>query len=271
MKKMKNILLIFSCCLLMMSATAQITDSIYNTKIKPRLVTAANLGELVADINSNFPDFKDIGMAKSDYYDLHVGPLFAKKSQWRSIEDQITVKMNDDFSLLHRASEHFFYERLVPLLADINAVSALDTLKNASSKKAEWIFVRHLAQYYIDRLKRRTLKQAPKYAAYIIDVFIKSYPEKINYGQINGWCWDLFKSCDDPQALRAAVGWAKIASDRSPDNADSLDTYANLLYKVGDKKEAIELQEKATKLNKGKNSIIVDNLAKMKAGIQTWN
>ena len=52
-----------------------------------------------------------------------------------------------------------------------------------------------------------------------------------------------------------------------------IDTYANLLYKTGKKKLAVQWEEKALKLVKEKNEDTVgyaETLEKMKKGEKTW-
>jgi hypothetical protein len=50
-----------------------------------------------------------------------------------------------------------------------------------------------------------------------------------------------------------------------------LDTYANLLYKVGRRLEAIEWQQKAVALSDGRDREIVENLEKMKSGAPIYS
>jgi hypothetical protein len=69
-----------------------------------------------------------------------------------------------------------------------------------------------------------------------------------------------------------ALGWAKHASDTSNEPA-FLDTYANLLYKSGNKEEAIATQEKAVAITKEKGEDaeeLQSTLDKMKKGVKTW-
>jgi tetratricopeptide (TPR) repeat protein len=47
------------------------------------------------------------------------------------------------------------------------------------------------------------------------------------------------------------------------------DTYANLLYKIGRKNEAIDWEEKAVKLSNNDKTIL-DTLEKMKNNQKTW-
>jgi thioredoxin-related protein len=58
----------------------------------------------------------------------------------------------------------------------------------------------------------------------------------------NSVCWTLFEECDDKAILTKATAWMKTASTEEPSYA-IIDTYASLLYKIGNYDEA-EIQAK---------------------------
>lgn len=75
---------------------------------------------------------------------------------------------------------------------------------------------------------------------------------------------------NDKAVLETAEKWlSKIIAAR-PNQAGSIDTYANILYKQGKVAEAIFQQERACKLAPN-NEAINENYKKMKAGIPTWD
>jgi tetratricopeptide (TPR) repeat protein len=61
----------------------------------------------------------------------------------------------------------------------------------------------------------------------------------------------------------------KIICDAHPEEGNYLDTYANLLYKLGRTEEALRYEEKAFALAPNDKDI-TDNLSKMKKGEPTW-
>jgi thioredoxin-related protein len=102
---------------------------------------------------------------------------------------------------------------------------------------------------------------------------------KMNWLNLNGAAWDIFKYCNDPKLLEKGLSWAQIAinnqsSDTSIKDAPwtiLLDTYANLLYKLGKKEEAIEFYKKEI-LTKGVQAIeFYDTYVKMYNGLSTWS
>jgi hypothetical protein len=56
---------------------------------------------------------------------------------------------------------------------------------------------------------------------------------------------------------------------RNPKSSENIDTYANLLFKIGKVDEAIKMEEKALSLNPTSKDTL-SALEKMKKGLQTW-
>ena len=91
---------------------------------------------------------------------------------------------------------------------------------------------------------------------------------------LNNNAWTAFEKSTDKKVLQDALNWSKRSLEIAPDNSMILDTYANLLYKLGQNEEAIKYEElalssdakKGMKTNEGK----VETLRKMKAGEKTW-
>lgn len=71
------------------------------------------------------------------------------------------------------------------------------------------------------------------------------------------------KIIDNPSSI-------KPGADKEEYSSNNIDTYANLLYKGGKTKKAIEWQQKALAYTKGLNKEFKMNLENMKKGIPTW-
>jgi tetratricopeptide (TPR) repeat protein len=93
-------------------------------------------------------------------------------------------------------------------------------------------------------------------------------------GSLNALAWDMFENMADKNRLQDALEWSKQSVEIDPDNYQYLDTYANLLYKLGFKEEAIAKEEEALSLIGKKDAeaykATEDVLRKMKAGEKTW-
>lgn len=109
--------------------------------------------------------------------------------------------------------------------------------------------------------------------AKLIDQSSHSESERIS-NKLNGLSREVFEQISDKKALKNALNWSKRSMELSPDNVQLLDTYANLLYKLGKKKEAIDREEKALsrvpKEQVSQYNRIEETLTKMKAGEKTW-
>jgi thioredoxin-related protein len=88
----------------------------------------------------------------------------------------------------------------------------------------------------------------------------------------------FFKHCDDVDTLSKAIRWMEVIDRDHPDDHENMDTYANLLYKVGRTKEAIYWEERAVGLEhdaanrerRKPDPAYDETIRKMKNGIPTW-
>jgi thiol-disulfide isomerase/thioredoxin len=92
--------------------------------------------------------------------------------------------------------------------------------------------------------------------------------------KLNKIAWHVFEMASDTNALQDALRWSKRSLEIYPGNPLYLDTYANLLYKLGRKKEAIAKEKDAlnysNKENMDKSKSYEETLRKMNAGEKTW-
>ncbi len=87
----------------------------------------------------------------------------------------------------------------------------------------------------------KKIKSWDKYAQAAGEYF--SFDNK-NTGLLNDVAWTIFENVEDKGIVAQAIGWAKRAVELSP-VAGIMDTYANLLYKSGNKAEAIKVESQA--------------------------
>lgn len=91
---------------------------------------------------------------------------------------------------------------------------------------------------------------------------------------VNSVTWPLFQNVTDMSILKFACDtvMAYAVEKWYQNDAASLDTYANLLYRTGRKEKAIEWQEKAVKMVEGTSheKELADNLEKMRRNEPTW-
>jgi tetratricopeptide (TPR) repeat protein len=102
-----------------------------------------------------------------------------------------------------------------------------------------------------------------------IVAYMKKYGHKASPQELNEFAWTIFETCKDMKCVEDALSWSKRSFSENQD-PNFMDTYANLLYKLGRKEEAISWQEKAVGLAKDKKAL-EETLNKMKKGEKTWN
>jgi hypothetical protein len=120
-----------------------------------------------------------------------------------------------------------------------------------------------------------------------IDYFIKEYSKYgwdtsgvnhlfIEASLINNFVFSaIFYHSADERQIKTGLKWMEGVIRRNPVDANIVDTYANLLYKAGESKQAIQWEEKAESIAIEKKQEWVlpslrNNLAKMKKGEPTW-
>ena len=99
-----------------------------------------------------------------------------------------------------------------------------------------------------------------------------AHAERNRIGEsLNNIAWEVFQKVSDKDVLYNALSWSKRSLELSPKNSLWLDTYANLLYKLGQKQEAISAEEEALCFAAKKNiKGLEETLRKIKAGEKTW-
>ncbi|MES2328195.1 MAG: thioredoxin fold domain-containing protein [Bacteroidota bacterium] len=108
-------------------------------------------------------------------------------------------------------------------------------------------------------------KKDPKYFVEYYDCIIEKENKynEMNDAALNSVSWDIFEKSNVPRQLNAAIKWMEGVVERAKGiNARNMfsDTYANLLYKNGNVKEAIAIEPKSYETNYNK----------MLKGLPTW-
>jgi thioredoxin-related protein len=114
-------------------------------------------------------------------------------------------------------------------------------------------------------------KDWPKFRA-SVSSYMEKYGSDADANLLNSLAWAVFESCNDPACITEALAWSKSSIDKTMSKEPALiDTYANLLHKLGRTQEAITWEEKAIELlpaaEKSAYNATVD---KMKKGEKTW-
>lgn len=112
-------------------------------------------------------------------------------------------------------------------------------------------------------------KDWASFAPAIVD-YMKKYGADASPESLNSYAWTVFENCDDMTCVEEALDWSK-RSFAENQNPLFMDTYANILYKLGKKDEAIAWEQKALDLSEaGDKESLQQTLDKMKRGEKTW-
>jgi len=100
-------------------------------------------------------------------------------------------------------------------------------------------------------------------------IFLEKYNSNMSPFDMNTKLWDIFQHSTKKEELIVAIKLEKEYLQKNPEDANAMDTYANLLYKMGNKQDALTWEEKSTKLAQDSKEIQA-NYAKMKMDRPTW-
>jgi thioredoxin-related protein len=99
--------------------------------------------------------------------------------------------------------------------------------------------------------------------------YMKTYGSKMPDDELNNIAWSVFQGCSDMTCVSEVLDWSKRLKDNT--NIAYVDTYANILYKLGKKDDAIALETKALTLaGDSDKASFQETLDKMKKGEKTW-
>lgn len=157
------------------------------------------------------------------------------------------------------------FNRQAPIAGEPNWNGLLASLKAKYPTKAEEIMAYSKVVFYMNRGQWSDFGPA-------VVAFMKTYGDKVSQGDMNEYAWTVFQNCSDETCLKNALEWSK-KSFAKEDNPAYIDTYANILYRLGRTQEAIEWETKAMALvnNEQEKKSFQQTIDKMKAGQKTWN
>jgi thioredoxin-related protein len=167
--------------------------------------------------------------------------------------------------------QRFIYKEVVAPVGKLHPYSSepnWDSLLNVIRLKYD--------QYYAERVITgakadwyQTHKKLPQFSKYLVE-----YVEKfVSKGKgmdftLNNYAWSVFQNSVNEDELNKALIWSTKAVAMNPCGA-WIDTYANILYKLGSKDLAIKWEEIAVKIAPDDGELKI-SLEKMKNNEPTW-
>jgi hypothetical protein len=147
------------------------------------------------------------------------------------------------------------------------------------SKDVIWLTIRQDLKRTADSViwvSQVSLSQADKdpNRVRLLIQYVEEFKPKRPGVTLNKDSWYVFKNSNNKAELEKALAWSRESLKDQKITANKyllMDTYANLLHKLGRTKEALETQEKVVSLAPEKQKPqFQDTLDKMKKGLNTW-
>lgn len=190
--------------------------------------------------------------------------LYKNRIIWRNLLDQ----------------EKFDEKMKLGVAADMMEYVAKQRSMNINWSDVESSFKETYPDYYAEQLAKVKVLFAMQIQDWnefegSLKALLNSYPNSLenvqNVELLNGLAWSVFENISDKNLLNSALNWSKKSLAKEQ-NAAFLDTYANLLYKLGKTAEAIETEEKALTLttDADEKKQYQEAIDKMKKGTKTW-
>jgi len=102
--------------------------------------------------------------------------------------------------------------------------------------------------------------------------FLKERESKLDSIDLNNSAWDIFQYSSNTEDLKYALSLSERSMHSQKNNPLFMDTYANILYKLGRKTEAIAIETEAMNLTEPSDRPdYQQTLDKMKSGAKTWD
>ncbi|RQO77772.1 glycoside hydrolase family 2 [Pedobacter sp. KBW01] len=126
----------------------------------------------------------------------------------------------------------------------------------------EQAILENIALYYYFQ------KNLPGFVKTKAEILAK-YPSLLSNFTLTNDTWFIFLHANDEQDLVTALEWTKRLLSSEPNNNAAMDTHANILYKLGQREEALNWEKKALAIDP-QNKEIKENYNKMLNSLPTW-
>jgi len=99
--------------------------------------------------------------------------------------------------------------------------------------------------------------------------YMKQYAQYMRIDELNNFAWNVFEYCADMTCVTHILDWS--IQLKNSNNSAYMDTYANILYKLGKKDEAMAMEKKAFDMSEGdERTNYQATLDKMTKGEKNW-
>ncbi len=224
-----------------------------------------------------------------DYIELNGPSVILDKSHISFMREFATQTKSNGFDFIYKNAEKINDEMEDPdfaqgFISSIIAKEEIDSVirssyLNGTVPNFDNIYLKiknKFGNYYADRVvsdakvnwfaSKNDYVNSVKNLVHFVEVFAINIKSA---WLLNNYAWYIFQHSNEPDYLALALATSKRATLLSPSSTNWKDTYANILYKLGRKDEAMMLESELVKMEP-KNKDFLLNLDKMKKGIPTW-
>jgi thioredoxin-related protein len=212
--------------------------------------------------------------AKPNLKTILNGTYFIKDSGFKFLTAKYdsVVKLTNKYDLDHMLKDIISKDRIEPLLSNdtLDWAALLSNLRKSYPRYADFAVAEKKTDYFYMRGKTREYEDATIY-------YLDHYKNQLINFWVNWNCWQLFLTSNRKNILSKAAYFSKSLIEKEikegRPSPNDVDTYANLLYKLGDKRSSIEWERKAIRFANGdpeKVTELMSTFQKMQNGEKTW-
>ena len=215
-----------------------------------------------------------------------IAPLFLNRNKeasfnWKNIRGKVSKKYSqlNGQKLSERFDQRFqtdVIEKEIHSEINDNVIMHVDDWAKISQRLEKRFrgYDHESSLLYVETLYYYS-KQLWEECAHACIFYIDHVYSKMSPGGINDMIWRcIFLHSQNNKFLARAIGYMEGILNRTPNDELDLDTYANLLYKIGRKQEGIKWEKKAISIsdaNGNSDNELRNTLQKMQKGEPTWS
>lgn len=168
-----------------------------------------------------------------------------------------------------------YYEKVVPII--LNNEELLPLLKKSEIPNWKDLEKKLIKKY--GSTAKKSVWSAQAYSYFVsknVKKFVqikaqilKEFPKELSNTRLGDDAWFVFENALTSKELETALKWCHRIISEEPENAAIVDTYANLLFKLGNREEALKWAKKAVNLDPNRKEIL-ENYNKIQMNIPTW-
>jgi len=186
----------------------------------------------------------------------------SSRANWTLITSYLTDINSPTFKYLVSNTadfaKNYTEDSVLNKIADCYLQSCMNSIYNPAAKK-KYPAIK-------EEIKKSKLKNEEKILSQADMAWYQKLGDYANYAQVtvtyidkyaandanmlNNVSWTFYEKVTDKKMLAKAVEWSKKSNELHRDDPAFLDTYSGLLFKTGNKQEAISIQEKAISIVK---------------------